>query len=63
VAAAEPDDITMALADGTIVHWGGPEDSPAKGSALAALVEQIDSGALEPAGTIDVSSPTAVVLR
>jgi cell division protein FtsQ len=53
----------MALTDGTIVRWGSAEDSPAKASALAALVDQIASGSLEPATTIDVSAPQAVVLR
>lgn len=63
VAAADPEDISMALTDGTIVRWGSAEDSPAKASALAALVDQIASGSLEPATTIDVSAPDAVVLR
>ena len=31
--------------------------------ALAALLGQLQAGALEPAGTIDVSVPSAVVLR
>ena len=34
-----------------------------KARVLAALLEQIDSGALEPAGTLDVSTPDSVVLR
>jgi cell division protein FtsQ len=63
VAAPSPEDISMALVDGTVVEWGTAEQSPAKGSALAALVEQIASGALEPASTIDVTVPEAVVLR
>ena len=63
VAVDEPDDISMALDDGTVVQWGSAGDSPAKADALSALVEQLDSGALEPAETIDVSTPEAVVLR
>jgi cell division protein FtsQ len=63
VAAPAPDDISIALADGTVVEWGSAEESPAKASALDALVDQMASGALEPAGTIDVTVPEAVVLR
>jgi len=63
VAAPSPEDISMALVDGTVVEWGTAEQSPAKASALDALVGQIASGALEPAGTIDVTVPEAVVLR
>jgi cell division protein FtsQ len=63
VAVPDPEEITMALTDGTVVRWGSAEDSPAKASALEAVVDQIASGALEPAATIDVSAPQAVVLR
>lgn len=63
VAASSPEDISMALGDGTVVEWGSAEQSPAKGSALSALVDRIASGALEPASTIDVTVPEAVVLR
>ncbi len=63
VAAPSPDDLSMALVDGTVVEWGTAEESPAKAGALAALVDQIASGALEPATTIDVTVPEAVVLR
>ena len=63
VAAPSPEDISMALVDGTVVEWGTAEQSPAKASALEALVGQIASGALEPATTIDVTVPEAVVLR
>jgi cell division protein FtsQ len=63
VAAPSPEDISMALVDGTVVEWGTAEQSPAKAAALAALVDEIASGALEPAGTIDVTVPEAVVLR
>jgi cell division protein FtsQ len=63
VAAPSPDDISMALVDGTVVEWGSAEDSPAKAGALDALVDQIGSGALEPAAEIDLTVPEAVVLR
>jgi cell division protein FtsQ len=63
VAAPSPEDISMAMTDGTVVEWGGEEESAAKAGALEALVDQIASGALEPAETIDVTVPAAVVLR
>jgi cell division protein FtsQ len=63
VRAASAEDIVLTLTDGTVVPWGGAEQSGAKAKALAALLEQIASGGLEPAGTIDVSAPDAVVLR
>jgi cell division protein FtsQ len=63
VAAPDPDDISMALVDGTVVRWGDAAKSPAKASALAALLGQIAAGTLEPAATIDVSAPESVVLR
>jgi cell division protein FtsQ len=62
-AAATPEDISLTLTDGTLVRWGGPEESDRKGAALAALLEQLADGGLEPAATIDVSTPAAVVLR
>jgi cell division protein FtsQ len=63
VTAETPEEITMVLLDGTLVVWGDAGESGRKGEVLAALVEQISTGALEPAGTIDVSAPGAVVLR
>ena len=63
VAAPSPEDISMALTDETVVEWGSAEESEAKAGALDALVDQIASGALEPAETIDVTVPAAVVLR
>lgn len=62
-AAASPDDISLTLTDGTLVRWGDASESRAKSAALVGLLEQIDAGGLEPAGTIDVSAPDAVVLR
>jgi cell division protein FtsQ len=63
VAAPKADDIELTLVDGTLVRWGGPEQSAAKAKALAALLDQIAAGTLDPAATIDVSAPGAVVLR
>jgi cell division protein FtsQ len=62
-AATGPDDVTLELADGTAVRWGDATESRAKSAALVGLLQQVRSGALEPAGTIDVSTPDAVVLR
>jgi cell division protein FtsQ len=62
-AAASADDISLTLTDGTVVRWGDASESDAKSAALVGLLEQIADGRLEPAGTIDVSTPAAVVLR
>jgi cell division protein FtsQ len=62
-AATGPDDISLTLSGGTVVRWGDATESRAKSAALVGLLEQIDAGALEPADTIDVSTPDAVVLR
>lgn len=63
VAVPTADDITLTLTDGTLVRWGGPEQSDRKGSALAAVLEQVAGEKLDPASTIDVSTPEDVVLR
>ena len=63
VAVPSAEDITLTLTDGTVVQWGGPEESDRKGSALAATLEQLADEKLDPAKTIDVSTPEAVVLR
>jgi len=62
-AVADPGDISLTLADGTVVEWGGPEESATKADTLVALLDQIAAGSLEPAATIVVSTPDAVVLR
>jgi cell division protein FtsQ len=62
-AASGPGDIELTLDDGTQVLWGGPGESDRKSAALAALIERLAAGDLEPATTIDVSTPDAVVLR
>jgi cell division protein FtsQ len=61
--ATSPDDISLTLDDGTVVLWGDASRSAAKAAALGALIEKLASGDLEPAETIDVSTPDAVVLR
>jgi cell division protein FtsQ len=63
VAVPSAEDITLTLTDGTVVQWGAPEESDRKGSALAATLEQLADEKLDPAKTIDVSTPEAVVLR
>jgi cell division protein FtsQ len=63
VRAPAPDAVSLTMVDGTLVRWGGAEQSAEKAAALHALVDQIASGAIEPAGTIDVTAPGAVVLR
>jgi cell division protein FtsQ len=62
-AAGGPEDITLTLTDGTLVRWGGPAESATKATVLTALLDRMSDGELEPAGTIDLSTPDAVVLR
>lgn len=61
--AGTPDDLVLTLTDGTVVRWGGAEESAEKAEVLVALVEQLAAGTLEPAAELDVSAPGAVVLR
>ena len=63
VAVTADQEITLTLTDGTVVQWGGPEQSVRKGSALVALLAHLAGEKLDPASTIDVSTPEAVVLR
>jgi cell division protein FtsQ len=63
VTVRSPRDVTLTLTDGTTVLWGTAAESDKKADVLVALLGQFASGALEPAGTIDVSAPSAVVLR
>ncbi|SNX95050.1 cell division protein FtsQ [Geodermatophilus sabuli] len=62
-SATTSEDVTLTLTDGTTVLWGSAEDAEDKADVLVALLGQLESGALDPAGTIDVSAPSAVVLR
>jgi cell division protein FtsQ len=63
VTATDLGDVTVILADGTKVVWGTGEASAAKAAALNGILQQIGVGALDPATTIDVSTPSAVVVR
>jgi len=63
VTATTGQDVTLKLTDGRTVLWGDAGNSAAKGRALTALLDQLAAGTLDPAGTIDVSTPDAVVLR
>lgn len=62
-AATSAEDVSLTLGDGTVVRWGTSEETEEKAAALTGILEQIAAGSLEPAGTIDVSTPSAVVLR
>jgi cell division protein FtsQ len=61
--ATGPEDVTLTLEDGTTVLWGSAEHAGDKADTLVALLDQLEAGGLEPAETIDVSVPSAVVLR
>jgi cell division protein FtsQ len=63
VAAHTADDVTLTLTDGRSVLWGSADRTQRKAEVLGALLEQMDSGALDPADTVDVSTPDSVVLR
>ena len=63
VAASTADDVTLTLTDGRMVLWGSAEQTERKSRVLDGLLSQIEAGTLEPAGTLDVSTPDAVVLR
>lgn len=63
VAVPGPERIELTMADGTVLLWGGPEESATKGQVVVALLDRIGDGDLEPAAVIDVSAPDAVVLR
>ena len=55
--------VGLHLDDGTNVLWGDGSESDRKATVLVALLQQIEAGEVEPAGTLDVSAPGAVVLR
>lgn len=63
VEAPGPDEVVLVLPDGPLVRWGGAEESEKKAGILGALLDQLASGALEPADELDLSVPDAVVLR
>ncbi|SDQ18670.1 FtsQ-type POTRA domain-containing protein [Microbacterium sp. cf332] len=58
IAATTPNDVTLTLADGRSVVWGGSADSGKKVQALEALM-----AARADASGYDVSSPQAAVVR
>lgn len=58
VAATTPNDVTLTLADGRSVVWGGPSDSAKKARTLAQLM-----AVRADASGYDVSSPDAAVVR
>jgi cell division protein FtsQ len=61
--ATSAEDVSLTLEDGTVVRWGTAAGTSDKAAALTAVLDQIAADALDPAGTIDVSTPDAVVLR
>lgn len=61
--ASTGDDVTLALSGGRTVRWGSADLTDRKAEVLTALLGQIEAGTLEPATTLDVSTPDAVVLR
>lgn len=63
VEAPATEDVVLVLTDGTIVRWGSADESGEKAEVLAALLEQVAAGTLEPAAELDLSVPAAVVLR
>ncbi len=63
LADSAPVAVSMRLDDGTVVRWGDGQEPAEKAAVLTALLQQIESGGLEPAGELDVSTPGAVVLR
>jgi cell division protein FtsQ len=63
VTARTADDVTLTLTDGRSVLWGSADRTERKAEVLGALLDQIESGTLDPADTLDVSTPDSVVLR
>jgi cell division protein FtsQ len=63
VRATTGQDVTLQLRDGTTVVWGDGGSARAKAAALEGLLDHIADRSLGKAGTIDVSTPDAVVLR
>jgi cell division protein FtsQ len=56
VSAASAETVTLTLADGRTVVWGGPERTGDKARILTALLR-------ENAMTFDVSSPDVVTVK
>jgi cell division protein FtsQ len=63
VTAEDADAIVLTLGEGTVVQWGGADESAEKAEILEALLDQFAAETLEPAGELDLSVPSAVVVR
>jgi cell division protein FtsQ len=63
VSAEDAEAIVLTLDDGPLVRWGGADESGKKAGILAALLDQLAEGTLEPAAELDLSVPSAVVVR
>jgi cell division protein FtsQ len=63
VSAEDADAIVLTLGDGTVVRWGGADESGKKAETLAALLAKFAEGTLEPGAELDLSVPSAVVVR
>lgn len=63
VTASTGDDVTLTLTRDRTVRWGSAARTDRKAEVLGALLTQIEEGELEPADTLDVSTPDNVVLR
>ncbi|MGY1752690.1 cell division protein FtsQ/DivIB [Blastococcus sp. SYSU D01042] len=62
-AASGAEDVVLTLDDGTLVRWGGADESADKAEILAALLDELAAGSLAPAAELDLSVPGAVALR
>ncbi|SDF55786.1 cell division protein FtsQ [Blastococcus aurantiacus] len=62
-AAENAESVALTLKDGTVVRWGGADESGKKAEILAALLDELAAESLEPAGELDISVPSAVVVR
>ena len=51
VEVSDPDDVVLTVADGPRVLWGSADDSGDKAGILAALLDRVEDGTLEPAAT------------
>ena len=63
VRAMDANAIVLTLGDGTVVRWGGADEPGKKAGILAALLDQLAAETIEPAAELDLSVPSAVVVR
>ncbi|PZF10632.1 hypothetical protein DEJ25_12420 [Curtobacterium sp. MCPF17_011] len=63
IAASTSDDVTLTMSDGSSVVWGSPDESAAKATLLAALVQ--DHAARDKGSKVeyDVSAPDNGIIR